>query len=663
MDKANTPPIANLVSTGSDSITDDFNALCCIQASRSVACADAIVGVNLIADYATYTGATSFGVAPDTNSYNLKFIFDPSTTNNFWIYASTTGSTGHMWWVNGVQLSLPTAATAYAWYKATANCTSGIVNVQPNDNGGSRIKYVYFGTTTPTTVPTACTSWSTSGICGDNRFGQLGIGSLPNQGGLTGLSGFSNFTKLVSSRFHTLALVSSSTLYVMGGNRFGELGLGDMVARATATKMNTLPSGLLIADIAAGGMHSIIVLTDGRVMTFGRNTHGQLCNGNRVGFVTVPTLVSGITLATKASAGWAHSAVVTSDFKLYMCGSNAKGQLGQGTAQTEYLTPVLNPTLPNVTDVSCGTFHTLVRTGAIPKPTCCSGSVRHYTCADSSIGITSESSGFIMRSPSFTPISSSTPPSQTTYSANFTFTPIAGAYVWVMIDRSGTNNSRWFVNGVSVQANANSPGLTWYQVTSAVVSAGKVTIQPRDTDTNLRAVYYGTADPSLLAIPCDPQVMSFGANAQGQLCSGNTDPRFTPAVIPRLNHLNFLGFSAGSYHSIFLVQSTDTSTVLRNAYGCGLNNVNQLGVNTGGSNAMIPIVALGTKSITQVVAGYQHTAFLAQDKLLLTSGANTNGQLAAGDFGVKTSAALMGYVVGTAILGGGGDVTAISYRA
>ena len=75
----------------------------------------------------------------------------------------------------------------------------------------------------------------------------------------------------------------------------------------------------------------------------------------------VPKLVGG-PLASKSivfiSAGYRHSAAVTSDGLLYTWGEGEYGRLGTGDGQSRYL-PALVKDLSNVGSVSCGGSHTL----------------------------------------------------------------------------------------------------------------------------------------------------------------------------------------------------------------------------------------------------------------------------------------------------------------
>jgi len=646
----------SLVSTSTMGLIteDDFTKNCCSAYTRHVSCTESIVGISLVSDYAVYTGSS----LPTTTNFALIFTFTPlASSAKVWLYANTGGTGQRTWRVNNVDLviSSSTSAQGYAWVASTASVNStGMVWVQAKEPN-TRLKFVYYGVSAPSGIPTACLNWNSSGICGDNHFGQLGVGDVKSQPSLNNLVSFSSFSKLVSSRFHTLALVRSGTAVVMamGGNRFGELGMGDTVPRSTATAINTLPAGINIADIAVGGMHSLLLTSTGTVLAFGRNTHGQLCNGNRVGIVNVPTLMAGITGATKISGGWQHTGIVAGG-KLYMCGSNSKGQLGVGSGVDEVLLPTPLP-VANVVDVSCGAFHTLARTTAVtPLSVCCAGPVRHYSCYDSSsmVGLKVDGYGLAKSTTgSLTSASSS-------YKVTFTYTPIIGAYVWVLLDRGGTTKSKWWINGVETTA-VSTNAFMWYKV--GVSSSGVVVAQPKDEQTRLRAVYYGLDDPSLMITPCEPQVISFGANGQGQLCSRySLDPHSTPGVVVRIDHNATLAISAGYYHSAFLISTN--GGLLKTPYMCGGNTRNQLGFDTGGQPATTIVPVLSSMSVTQVVAGYAHTSFLVQDKLLYTTGMNSNGQCATNDF-TDAKLQLVGYTSVPAVLGGGAEVTALSISA
>jgi alpha-tubulin suppressor-like RCC1 family protein len=137
-----------------------------------------------------------------------------------------------------------------------------------------------------------------------------------------------------------------------------------VVATPTRVLLDSLAEPIL--SIAAGGMHSLAVDTAGHVWSWGQNKFGQLgresVDSDRCGSpdrVALPTDVQTL----QAAAGWAHSALVSTDGRVFTFGWGMYHQLGHGAAQNER-EPVMVDALvgldvsSRVVQVACGTWHT-----------------------------------------------------------------------------------------------------------------------------------------------------------------------------------------------------------------------------------------------------------------------------------------------------------------
>ncbi|MCL7048079.1 hypothetical protein MKW94_029797 [Papaver nudicaule] len=115
--------------------------------------------------------------------------------------------------------------------------------------------------------------------------------------------------------------------------------------------------GVNIRSVAAGcvSCHCVALDVEGRVYTWGRNKKGQLGHGDMLRR-DKPTVVSGLAehKIIKASAGRAHTVVLTNEGKSFAFGWNKHGQCGTGSAKTEFEQSPVSSQVSEVTNVVCG---------------------------------------------------------------------------------------------------------------------------------------------------------------------------------------------------------------------------------------------------------------------------------------------------------------------
>ena len=167
---------------------------------------------------------------------------------------------------------------------------------------------------------------------GNNIYGQLGLGytgdpqTSPQQ-----ITGITTATAVACGYYHTIILLSDGTVRTFGYNLYGQLGLGNTTTPQTSPQQIT---GITTATaMAGGGLHTIIRLSDGTVRTFGYNDYGQLGLGDLTQR-TSPTQITGITTATAVACGDRHTIILLSDGTVQTFGRNSNGQLGVGPADT-----------------------------------------------------------------------------------------------------------------------------------------------------------------------------------------------------------------------------------------------------------------------------------------------------------------------------------------
>ncbi|TYZ64694.1 hypothetical protein PybrP1_011047 [[Pythium] brassicae (nom. inval.)] len=160
-------------------------------------------------------------------------------------------------------------------------------------------------------------------------------------------------------------------VYAWGWNRHHQVSPGATEVRSVPVLVDFTSSATAettptpVRAVAAGGMHSLALDSDGRVWSWGDNTHGQLGTGSDASVGASPAPLSLERRALSVSAGWAHSALLTDSDELLTFGFGLYHQLGHGTTQNRS-TPLAVDALRGldascggpVVQVACGNWHT-----------------------------------------------------------------------------------------------------------------------------------------------------------------------------------------------------------------------------------------------------------------------------------------------------------------
>ncbi|KFO34057.1 Putative E3 ubiquitin-protein ligase MYCBP2 [Fukomys damarensis] len=121
-----------------------------------------------------------------------------------------------------------------------------------------------------------------------------------------------------------------------------------------ASKITTYPPGsvrfdceLRAVQVSCGFHHSVVLMENGDVYTFGYGQHGQLGHGD-VNSRGCPTLVQALPgPSTQVTAGSNHTAVLLLDGQVFTFGSFSKGQLGRPILDVPYWNAKPAP-MPNI---------------------------------------------------------------------------------------------------------------------------------------------------------------------------------------------------------------------------------------------------------------------------------------------------------------------------
>ncbi len=204
---------------------------------------------------------------------------------------------------------------------------------------------------------------------GQNTTGELGNGNPSFAEGPVTVAGNGGYASVTGGQIHSCALTTSGLAYCWGSNGGGRL--GDPAVGFSPVPRATTGS-LLFRSLSAGGSHTCGVTMDDLPFCWGANGGGQLGVRDAVAScgiqacAPVPVRVAGELLVSVIASGLGHSCAVTTDEVSYCWGTNADGQLGNGTLGSTPL-PVLVQSNLRFVRVGAGGSHScgLTRDGSI----------------------------------------------------------------------------------------------------------------------------------------------------------------------------------------------------------------------------------------------------------------------------------------------------------
>ena len=166
---------------------------------------------------------------------------------------------------------------------------------------------------------------------GYNGDGELGNGANTDSYTAVQVVGLSNITAIAAGQFHNLVIMNDGTVWAWGFNGNGELGDGTSNTTSIAVQVVGLSN---VVSVGAGYLHSLALMNDGTVWSWGVNDSGQLGDGTVNANSLIPVQVVGLSNVVAIAAGGSHSLAIIGDGTVWTWGLNDQGQLGNNTSQS-----------------------------------------------------------------------------------------------------------------------------------------------------------------------------------------------------------------------------------------------------------------------------------------------------------------------------------------
>ncbi|HEU4720040.1 MAG TPA: protein kinase [Gemmatimonadaceae bacterium] len=332
-------------------------------------------------------------------------------------------------------------------------------------------------------------------------------------------------------------------------------------------------------SIVAGGLHTCLVASDGRLFCWGGNDQGQLgtSGGSRS---STPSVVGSELRFTAIAPGLGHSCGIARGGAAWCWGENDRGQLGD-RSQSARGSPVRSAAGHAFRSIAAGAAHTCgVDTEGAAW---CWGSDAQGQLGDG--GSADRSS----------PVA------------------VAGGMRFLSIDVGWNFTCGLTENGRAMCWGDNSAG----QLGDGTTADRR---QPSAVQGNMQFQAITAGSAHTCGITPGGEAYCWGRNASGELGDGSTSPRSTPVRVR--SQERFVSIAAGAVHTCAVASDGEAWCWGRNTYG-------QLG-NGGTSDSGEPVRVAGGHTFTSVRAFGSHTCGSTVSGEAFCWGYNSDGQLGDG---------------------------------
>lgn len=147
-----------------------------------------------------------------------------------------------------------------------------------------------------------------------------------------------NITFFCAGKKHSACITQKRELFTWGHNKFGQTGLNTNQETIFEPQQVTFPHpNASVISVSCGSNHTACIVETSNVMgmnkyrqlySFGKAKKGQLGHGNLEEKLKSPRVTFNVEDVKQVACGKNHTLLLTSNNKLYSCGSNEKGELG-----------------------------------------------------------------------------------------------------------------------------------------------------------------------------------------------------------------------------------------------------------------------------------------------------------------------------------------------
>ncbi len=303
---------------------------------------------DVIAPYVTSTRPANGSNASSDTVITATFSepVDPLSVNmSSFLVTGPSGTVSGKIAVNGATATFTPSANLSELSTYTVTIAAAVRDLSGNALVSD---YLWSFTTGPDLLPGSSAAW------GWNTVGELGDGTTTDRYNPVRVLNLSNIAAIAAGGSHSLALLTDGTVWAWGGNGAGELGDGTTTSRSSPAQVLNLSN---VIAVKAAGYDSMALKSDGTVWAWGNNGNGQLGDGTTVGRYS-PVQVLNLSNIIAVATGGYHSMALKADGSVWAWGSNGVGQLGDGTTFSRY-SPVQVSNLTGVVAISAGGDHSL----------------------------------------------------------------------------------------------------------------------------------------------------------------------------------------------------------------------------------------------------------------------------------------------------------------